>query len=211
MKQHVKTEARLIEHLSEAARTRTGQLSIDLQRASLRDILQAAAAAVFPHAAAKEISVLVPKLDEMGELPLVADAHRLQQVFWNLLSNAVKFTPVSGTIEVRVQRNARTYAVSVADSGSGIEESLLPRIFDPFTKQHKANAQGLGLGLSIARHIVEQHGGSIRVESAGPNKGATFHVTLPSWEAAAGDASEQLRSCYPPCHHKRPLKATPAS
>jgi signal transduction histidine kinase len=111
---------------------------------------------------------------------MFADAHRLQQVFWNLLSNAVKFTPALGNIEVRVRHDAQMYRIAVADSGSGIEESLLPHVFDPFTKQHNANAQGLGLGLSIARHIVEQHGGAIWVESAGRNAGATFHVSLPS-------------------------------
>ncbi|MBT2305162.1 HAMP domain-containing histidine kinase [Variovorax paradoxus] len=180
MKHHVKTEARLVEDLIEAARTRTGQLRVDRQPSSLRSILQEAISAVLPIAEGKQISVLVPALGELGELPIVADAHRLQQVFWNLLSNAVKFTPATGRIEVRLLRNAQEYRVAVADSGSGIEESLLPHVFEPFTKQHKANAQGLGLGLSIARHIVEQHGGAIRVESAGRDAGATFHVTLPS-------------------------------
>ncbi|QSI31069.1 hypothetical protein GNX71_16415 [Variovorax sp. RKNM96] len=179
MKYHVNTEARLVEDLIEAARTRTGQLRIDMHPASLRDILKAAVSAVVPHAEAKQISVVIPKLDELGELPLMADVHRLQQVFWNLLSNAVKFTPASGRIELQLHYDAQTYTVSVTDTGSGIEKALLPHVFTPFTKQLKANAQGLGLGLSIARHIVEHHGGTIRVESAGSHAGATFHVTLP--------------------------------
>ncbi|MDQ0074480.1 signal transduction histidine kinase [Variovorax boronicumulans] len=179
MKHHVNTEARLIEDLIEASRTRTGQLRIDMQPASLRNILKAAISAVVPHAEAKQISVVLPALDELGQLPLVADPHRLQQVFWNLLSNAVKFTPGSGRIELQLHSDAQAYTVSVTDTGSGIEEALLPHVFTPFTKQLKANAQGLGLGLSIARHIVERHGGTIRVESAGSHAGATFHVTLP--------------------------------
>ena len=179
MKHHVHTEARLVEDLIEAARTRTGQLRIEMQSASLRDILKAAVSAVVPHAEAKQIAVLIPELDDLGQLPLLADPHRLQQVFWNLLSNAVKFTPAAGRIELRLRCDAQTYTVSVADTGSGIEEALLPHVFAPFTKQLKANAQGLGLGLSIARHIVEQHGGTIRVESAGRHAGAAFHVTLP--------------------------------
>ena len=183
MKHHVATEARLVEDLIEAARTRTGQLRVDKQPTSLRSILQEAVAAILPIADGKQIAVPVPDLGELTHMPLVADAHRLQQVFWNLLSNAVKFTPAAGRIEVSVLRNAHEYRVTVADSGSGIEEALLPHVFDPFTKQHKANAQGLGLGLSIARHIVEQHGGAIRVESAGRNEGATFHVTLPALPA----------------------------
>jgi signal transduction histidine kinase len=179
MKHHVRTEARLVEDLIEAARTRTGQLRIEKQPASLRSILQTAISAVLPHAEAKQIALLVPALDELGELPIFADPHRLQQVFWNLLSNAVKFTPSTGSIEVRVSQDAKRYEVSVTDSGTGIEESLLPHVFDPFTKQHNANAHGLGLGLSVARHIIEQHGGSIWVESAGRNAGATFHASLP--------------------------------
>lgn len=180
MKYHVNAEARLVEDLIEAARTRTGQLRIDMHPASLRDILKAAVSAVVPHAEAKQISVVIPDLDEYGELPLMADPHRLQQVFWNLLSNAVKFTSASGRIELRLHCDAQTYTVSVTDTGSGIEAELLPHVFTPFTKQLKANAQGLGLGLSIARHIVEHHGGTIGVESAGSHAGATFHVTLPA-------------------------------
>ncbi len=79
--------------------------------------------------------------------------------------------------------------IKVKDTGSGIEEALLPHVFTPFTKQLKANAQGLGLGLSIALHIVEHHGGTIRVESAGHHAGATFYVTLPVNLSAADDAT----------------------
>ncbi|MGF6346897.1 sensor histidine kinase [Variovorax sp. W2I14] len=189
MKHHVNTEARLIEDLIEASRTRTGQLRIDMQPASLRDILKAAISAVVPHAEAKQIAVVIPELDELGQLQLIADPHRLQQVFWNLLSNAVKFTPASGRIELQLHCDAQAYTVSVTDTGSGIEEALLPHVFTPFTKQLKANAQGLGLGLSIARHIVERHGGTIRVESAGSHAGATFHVTLPVNLPPAYDAA----------------------
>lgn len=179
MKHHVMTEARLVEDLIEAARTRTGQLLLDLQPGSLRDILKSAVSAVLPLADAKQIAVELPDLDEAGPLPVVADAHRLQQVFWNLLSNAVKFTPPAGRIELRLRRDARMYEIAVKDTGSGIEEALLTEVFTPFAKQLKANAQGLGLGLSIARHIVERHGGTIRAESAGRDAGATFHVMLP--------------------------------
>ncbi|KWT97011.1 Phosphate regulon sensor protein PhoR (SphS) [Variovorax sp. WDL1] len=190
MKHHVKTEARLVEDLIEAARTRTGQLRIDMHLTSLRDILKAAVSAVVPHAEAKQIDIAIPDLDEAGPLPIIADAHRLQQVFWNLLSNAVKFTPASGHIEVQLYRDAQAYAVSVTDTGSGIDEALLPHVFKPFTKQLKANAQGLGLGLSIARHIVERHGGTIRVESAGRDGGAAFHVTLPVAPPSGPDSAE---------------------
>lgn len=179
MRHHVKTEAQLVEDLIDAARTRTGQLRIDMQQTSLQDIVRTAIASVQPNAELKQISLVAPELDEVGELPIRADAHRLQQVFWNLLSNSVKFTPASGRIEVRVRRAGNMYAVAVKDSGSGIDPELVPHVFKPFTKQIKANAQGLGLGLAIARNIVERHGGTIEVESAGRDAGATFRVTLP--------------------------------
>jgi signal transduction histidine kinase len=180
MRRHVKTEARLVEDLIEVARTRTGQLLINKEPASLRTILLGAVASVLPNAEAKGVSLLTPELEASGELPIFGDAHRLEQVFWNLLSNALKFTPSSGRIALRIREDTATYTISVEDSGSGISPSLLAHIFAPFTKQHDANAQGLGLGLSIARHIVEQHDGKIWADSAGPGTGATFNVLLPS-------------------------------
>jgi signal transduction histidine kinase len=105
----------------------------------------------------------------------------LQQVIWNLLSNAVKFTPANGRIDVRLQRSGGEAEIVVRDTGQGITSAFLPYVFDRFrqadgaiTRQHG----GLGLGLAIARHLVELHGGSIRAESEGEDKGATFFVRL---------------------------------
>ncbi len=180
MKQHVMVEAKLVEDLIEAARTRTGQLSVHKEPVSLETVLRAALAAVLPQAEAKRISVTVPSLDGLAAMTVSGDAHRLQQVFWNLLSNSVKFTPAEGRVEVRVSKARDAYEVIVSDTGRGIDPVLLPRVFEAFTKQLHANAQGLGLGLSIARHIVELHGGTITVESAGFEQGTTFRVVLPS-------------------------------
>jgi signal transduction histidine kinase len=110
----------------------------------------------------------------------------LQQVFWNLLSNAVKFTPAGGAVHVRVHPGPHRHDIEVQDSGRGIDEHSLGDIFTAFNKQREGNETGLGLGLFIAKHIVELHGGSLRVASPGIGKGATFIVALPN--LAAGNA-----------------------
>jgi len=110
------------------------------------------------------------------------DAHRLQQVFWNLLSNAVKFTPERGRIEVHLEITESHAQVVVRDTGRGIDPEFLPYVFERFRQGNGSDAKrqgGLGLGLSIARHLVELHGGTIRAESSGRGRGATFTVELP--------------------------------
>ncbi len=177
MKQHVSTEARLVEDLIDSARTRNGQLSIDRSRFLFNDALSAAVASVGPQAEAKQIALHAPSWPD--EVWVDGDSHRLQQVFWNVLSNAVKFTPSGGRISVAVVIDGPNVEISIADTGAGIEPEMIPKVFEAFTKQHYNNAQGLGLGLSIARHIVELHGGSIWAVSPGRDAGTTFHVHLP--------------------------------
>jgi CheY-like chemotaxis protein len=116
------------------------------------------------------------------EYPMSADPVRLQQVFTNLLSNAMKFTPPGGHIAVEASCTASTAVVAIKDDGVGISTEFLPRVFDGFQQDPRtqaASSRGLGLGLSIARHFVERHGGTIRADSEGPGKGATFTVVLP--------------------------------
>jgi CheY-like chemotaxis protein len=114
---------------------------------------------------------------------VLGDGHRLQQVFVNLLSNAVKFTPEGGRVAVRLGRNGTAATIAVEDSGCGIEAGFLPFVFDRFRQAEEGATTrkrgGLGLGLSIVRHIVEAHGGSVTAESPGEGRGATFTVTLP--------------------------------
>ena len=121
-------------------------------------------------------------------MPISGDPARLQQVVWNLLSNAVKFTPPGGRVTVYVLAVNDHAELHVADTGVGIPRSFLPFVFDKFrqadasfTRQHG----GLGLGLAIARHLIELHGGSIEARSAGEGAGATFVVQLPSAVRAA--------------------------
>ena len=111
-----------------------------------------------------------------------ADPGRLQQVLWNLLANAVKFTPTGGSVQVLLGRDGNDAVIRVIDSGIGIAPDFLPYVFDRFRQQDASISRqhgGLGLGLSIARQLVELHGGTIAVDSAGPHTGTTFTVRLP--------------------------------
>jgi len=106
----------------------------------------------------------------------------MQQVFWNLLANAVKFTPRGGRVAVRLATDDQVARASVADTGIGIQPEALPHVFQRFWQADSVNSRhtgGLGLGLALARHFVELHGGTISAESGGPGKGATFTVALP--------------------------------
>jgi signal transduction histidine kinase len=135
---------------------------------------------VQPGADAKGVQIEVD--DAAAGAEVAGDADRLQQVFWNLLSNAVKFTARDGRIVVRVAREDGSCEVSVADNGAGIDPRFLPHIFERFRQEDSRYGRelgGLGLGLAIARQIVEMHGGTITAESAGPGRGSTFRVILP--------------------------------
>ena len=110
------------------------------------------------------------------------DTERLQQVLWNLLTNAVKFTPRSGQVSVVVGSSHQSATVTVTDTGIGIKPEALPHVFERFWQGESVNSRqtgGLGLGLALARHFVELHGGTIDAESGGPGAGATFVVALP--------------------------------
>jgi signal transduction histidine kinase len=117
-----------------------------------------------------------------GAGELVADGRRLQQVLWNLVHNAIKFTPAHGRIEIRVHRTGTDVEIVVSDNGQGISSSFLPHVFERFRQQDASPTRaafGLGLGLSIAKHLIELHGGTITASSPGDGGGATFVVRLP--------------------------------
>jgi signal transduction histidine kinase len=179
MMRHVSQEARMVEDLIDAAQTRNGQLAIQLEDVSLLRILRDALSTVEPRAQAKGVTLLVSSLDQ-ADVFVRGDAQRLQQLFWNLLSNAVKFTQAEGQVGVEVIAGGDMHLVRVTDTGQGIAEQFLPEVFGAFNKQQEQNAEGLGLGLFIARHIAELHGGAISVESAGIGQGTVFTVSLPA-------------------------------
>jgi signal transduction histidine kinase len=129
-------------------------------------------------------SIKIAFISEGQASPILCDPNRIQQVFWNLLSNAIKFTPAKGNIKVVVRRNQANGAeIIVSDTGIGIAPEFLPFVFDRFRQfdgSTTRNVAGLGLGLSIVKHLVELHGGTVHAESAGVGQGSTFRVILPS-------------------------------
>jgi PAS domain S-box-containing protein len=180
---NVKRQARLIEDLLDVSRIVSGKLRMDLQPLDPRPAVEAGLEAVRPAAGAKRIRLDV----DYGPRPLtvLADAARLQQVVWNLVANAVKFTPEGGRVEVRLDGGSGKVRLTVRDDGIGISPEFLPHVFDRFCQATTGSARthmGLGLGLTIVRHLVEAHGGTVEVKSAGVGQGATFVVSLPSVE-----------------------------
>jgi signal transduction histidine kinase len=187
--------ARLIEDLLDISRATAGQFEITRTTLSINALAQSALDAIAPVAAAKRIHLTADL--EPADGWIQADADRLQQVLSNLLSNAAKFTPEGGTIGVRTRTAPGKVQIEVIDSGIGFDQSFAPHLFEPF-RQADASARrehgGLGLGLSIARHLVDLHGGSIAAASDGRGTGARFTVTLPAVNvAAAGLAAPEQR------------------
>lgn len=180
IERNARSQSQLIDDLLDVSRIITGKLQIELRPVELKPVLEAAMDAVRPASEAKAIN-FETVLDSGASLVL-GDANRLQQIFWNLFSNAVKFTPAGGLVRVEVKRNPSSVAVSVADSGVGISPDFLPYIFDRFRQADGSTTRvhgGLGLGLSIVKHLVQLHLGQVEVESSGANMGSTFTVTFP--------------------------------
>jgi len=170
----------IIDELLDVSRIVSGKLKLDPKPVELQGIVEAAIDAVRPAAQAKNIEI-VTSIDPNAGL-IMGEAVRLQQVIWNLLSNAVKFTPKDGRVEVRLRSVDKDVEVVVSDTGEGIETEFLPFIFERFRQADSSSRRthgGLGLGLSIVRSLVEMHGGQVRAESDGKEKGATFTLTLP--------------------------------
>jgi signal transduction histidine kinase len=175
-----RSQAQLIEDLLDVSRIVTGKFRLEMQDIKLGGVLKSAVDNQRMVASAKQIIVTLTQ--ESGDAVIKGDPDRLQQVFWNLLSNAVKFTPANGAVDVRMYKTDSEVVVTVTDTGIGIASDFLPHVFDRFrqadstsTRQHT----GMGLGLAIVRHVVELHGGKVRAESAGPQSGSSFIVTLP--------------------------------
>jgi signal transduction histidine kinase len=175
-----KSQNQLINDLLDVSRIISGKMRLDIAPVELCSVIEAAIETVHPAAEAKGIhlsALLDPAADTMS-----GDAERLQQVVWNLLSNAVKFAPKGGRVEVRLERADSHVEIVVSDNGQGIKPEFLPYVFERFRQEDGGtNRQqgGLGLGLAIVRHIVELHGGTVRVASEGLGRGATFTVALP--------------------------------
>jgi len=180
IERNAKVQAKLIEDILDVSRIISGKLRIDQRGVDLCAVLRASVESVKAQAEAKGIEIGV----EIADAPCLAlgDAERLQQVLWNLLSNALKFTPKGGHVWVRLSRQRNVFVFEVRDDGKGIEAPLLPHVFERFRQGDSSTKRahgGLGLGLAIARHLVEAHGGSIEASSAGTGQGSMFTVRMP--------------------------------
>ncbi len=180
IERNARVQTRIIEDLLDMSRIVSGKIRLDVQRIDLLSVIEGAIESVRPAADAKGIR-LHKVLDPLAG-PVPGDPARLQQVVWNLLSNAVKFTDRGGKVQVLLERVNSHLEISVSDNGQGIKPEFLIHVFDKFRQADASTtrrAGGLGLGLSIVRHLVELHGGQVRAKSAGEGKGATFIVLLP--------------------------------
>jgi PAS domain S-box-containing protein len=185
IQRNVELEARLIDDLLDLTRITRRKMSLELNPVDLHEALHEAIAIVGRDAEAKNITISTVLL---GEKALVmADSTRLQQIFWNVLRNAVKFTPDHGRVTVRTRKLAERHEleVEVTDTGIGMTPTEIRRIFEAFIQGDHASSTGahryggLGLGLAIAQHLVQMHGGRIEAESLGPDQGSTFRITFP--------------------------------
>jgi signal transduction histidine kinase/ActR/RegA family two-component response regulator len=175
-----KSQSQLIEDLLDVSRIITGKLQLNVNPVELAAVINAAIETVRPAAEAKGIELRM--LLDRQTAPVSGDYDRLQQVVWNILSNAIKFTPSGGKVKVALKGGDSHVEIIVSDTGKGIRQDFLPFVFDRFRQADGSITRhfaGLGLGLAIARHLVELHGGTVRVESEGEGKGATFTVRLP--------------------------------
>jgi signal transduction histidine kinase len=175
-------QVQLIEDLLDISRIITGKLKLQLQPVTVRDVVDVAVESVRHAAEAKAVTIDVQSNDPVMIGTITCDPPRVQQVLWNLLSNAIKFTPNGGTVRVTAGYEDGWLVLKVTDTGCGITPAFLPYVFDRFRQQDAASTRrhgGLGLGLSIVKHLTELHGGTVEAESGGEGLGATFSVRLP--------------------------------
>jgi PAS domain S-box-containing protein len=174
------TLTQMVEDVLDVSRIAAGKIRLHIQPVDLSIVLHDAIATVAPAAEAKGVRLESIIESDVGRVS--GDPDRLQQVIWNLLSNAVKFTPRRGRVQLRLQRVNSHVEITVSDTGIGIREEFVPHLFERFRQGDSTTTRahgGLGLGLAIARRIVELHGGRIEAFSPGEGQGATFRVDLP--------------------------------
>jgi signal transduction histidine kinase/CheY-like chemotaxis protein len=180
IERNAKALTQIVDDVLDISRIVSGKVRLDVQPVELPVIMHNAVATIQPAADLKRVRVETIMDPRVGLIS--GDPNRLQQVAWNLLSNAVMFTPKGGRVQVRLERVNSHIELNVSDTGIGISREFLPHVFEPFRQADGGITRktgGLGLGLSIVRHIVEMHGGVVEVESAGPGQGSTFRVRLP--------------------------------
>ena len=188
-------QSQLIEDLLDVSGILQGKLSLNPCPVDLAVTIKAATETVRLAAQAKSICLNTLLEPTVGQVS--GDSSRLQQIVWNLLSNAVKFTPTGGRVDIRLESIGGQAMITVSDTGKGIKPDFLPYVFDYFRQADNTTTRtygGLGLGLAIVRHLVELHGGTVKAESPGEGKGATFTVTLPLMKVVPAKGEDNISS-----------------
>jgi signal transduction histidine kinase/ActR/RegA family two-component response regulator len=186
IERNARAQAQLIEDLLDMSRITSGKVLLDMQNVAPAPFIDAAVDTVRPAADAKNIRIEKNYAADVGTI--AGDPARLQQVIWNLLSNAIKFTPAGGVVSIDLLQQSGQVAITVRDTGAGIRPEFITHVFERFRQADASTTRrhgGLGLGLSIVKHLIEQHGGTVRAESAGEGKGASFTIELPAAAPAA--------------------------
>jgi PAS domain S-box-containing protein len=209
IRRNAKVQKQLIEDLLDVARITSGRLKLELRPLDVAAVVKAAVEAIRPTAEAKSIQLQESLPADAGAV--MGDPDRLRQVFWNLLSNAVKFTPKGGHVTVALQRRRSSVELLVSDTGQGISPDFMSSLFQRFRQADGSPSRahtGLGLGLAIARHLTELHGGTIHAESGGDGKGSTFTVSLPLSQLHMGyPEKEDAPPAPPPPHAEEGVEA----
>jgi len=210
IERNARAQAQLIEDLLDMSRITSGKVLLDMQSVAPASFIDAAIETVRPAADAKGIRI---ERHYGTAAPVAGDPGRLQQVIWNLLSNAIKFTPRDGLVTIEVGQRDRQLAISIRDNGAGIGPEFITHVFERFRQADASMTRshgGLGLGLSIVKHLVEQHGGTVQAESAGVGHGASFTIELPLAKSSATAAPHANQARSAPDMHAAPPPAMPA-
>lgn len=199
IERNARVQSQLIGDLLDTSRIASGKVRLDVQPLDPISFIDAAIETVRPSAEARGIRLLA--ILDPGPGAISGDPARLQQVMWNLLSNAIKFTPKGGKVQVTLERVNSHIEITVADSGIGIQPEFVPHVFDRFQQGDLSTTKafgGLGLGLSIVKHLVELHGGTVTASSPGHDQGATFAIHLPVTAVRRPSTEERLHPQSPP-------------
>jgi two-component system, chemotaxis family, CheB/CheR fusion protein len=185
IERNARAQSQLVEDMLDSAQISSGKLSLNLCQLDLLSVVESAIQSIQLAAEAKSIQIV----SQLSSVIMAGDIDRLQQVLWNLLSNAIKFTPTGGQVSVTLEPIQSDAEIRVSDTGQGMSAELLPYIFDRFRQGDSTTtkaSQGLGLGLSIVRQVIELHGGTVRAQSLGEGQGSTLIARLPLISGSTG-------------------------